>query len=374
MQTNTQGATGRPRRAANLPGLDYREQAARMSPPPFPITDIHLHINGPRACRVYEEVSRLYGISRMLSQTRLADADQVRDVMGDRVSFVAVPNWSQPDRGRAFREDFLDHMRIWRDTYGARVVKFWAAPRLWELVGGDPADVVPLDSPWRIRAAELATELGMMFMAHVADPDTWFATKYADASKYRAKPDHYTGLERMLDRYTAPWIAAHMGGWPEDLAFLDGLLSRHPNLYLDTSATKWVVRALGQQPVERVRAFFARWQGRLLFGSDIVTLEDHMQPRSTPTPASPMSDLADSPESAFELYASRYYTLRTMFETDYSGPSPIADPDLMMVEPDKYDDSASPRLSGLKLPREQLRTLYADASDNVVYRWIREHP
>lgn len=342
-------------------------------PAPAPITDIHLHINGPTACRVYDEVSRLFGIRKVLSQTRLSDAPVVREALGDRVSFVANPNWSQPDKARAFREDFLDHMRIWRRDFGARVVKFWAAPRLWEVLGFGATDVVPLDSPWRMKAADLAMELGMMFMTHVADPDTWFRTKYADASKYRAKPDHYTGLERMLDRYPVPWIGAHMGGWPEDLDFLSGLLSRHPNLYLDTSATKWVVRALGQQPTDRVRAFFERWRGRLMFGSDIVTLEEHMAPRKTPTPTSPMSDLADSPAAAFDLYASRYYALRTMFETSYRGSSPIADPDLMMVEPDKYNPLSSPELRGLSLPPDHLRTLYHDVAESVVYKWIREH-
>lgn len=345
-----------------------------MSPPPVPITDIHLHVNGPKACKVYEEVSRLYGIRRLLSQTLLADAEAVKSVLGDRVSFVAVPNWRQPDRSRAFREDFLDHMRIWREKWGVRIVKFWAAPRLFEIVGGDPSDVVPLDAPWRVKAAELATELGMMFMTHVADPDTWFATKYADASKYRAKIDHYKSLEKMLDRFTSPWIAAHMGGWPEDLNFLSGMFERHPNLYIDTSATKWVVRELGKHPTDRAREFFIRWKGRILFGSDIVTMDDHMQPRTTPQPASPMSDLADSPEAAFDLYASRYYALRTMWETSERGPSPIADPDLKMVEPAKYDDHSSPTLNGLALPLDVLQAMYNDAAENLVYRWIREHP
>src|SRR5207237_911435 len=85
----------------------------------------------------------------------------------------------------------------------------------------------------------------------------------------------------------APWIGAHMGGWPEDLAFLDGLLTRHANLYLDTSATKWVVRELGKQPRDRVRGFFLKWQGRLLFGSDSVVLEDQLAPRTAPSRAPP---------------------------------------------------------------------------------------
>lgn len=360
-------------RPSNLLGLDYRAEASRL-PAPCPITDIHLHINGPAACRVYEEVARLFGITRVLSQTRLADAAAVKEVLGDRVAFVAGPNWSQPDKQRAFREDFLEHIRLWRERFGARVVKFWAAPRLWEILGPSATDVVPIDSEWRLRAAQLAQDLGMMFMAHVGDPDTWFRTKYADAGIYRAKPDHYVGLERMLDRFPAPWIAAHMGGWPEDLAFLDGLLSRHPNLYLDTSATKWVVRELGRHPREAVRDFFTKWRGRIFFGSDIVTLDDHMAPRTAPTPSTPMSDLADSPEAAFDLYASRYFALRTMFETDYRGPSPIADPDLKMVWPDQYTDLSAPDLSGLALPPDLLRTLYHDAAENVVYRWIREHP
>ncbi len=36
----------------------------------------------------------------------------------------------------------------------------------------------------------------------------------------------------MLDRFTNLWIAAHMGGWPEDLGFLDGLVARHPNPHI----------------------------------------------------------------------------------------------------------------------------------------------
>jgi hypothetical protein len=370
----TQSSAPLRRSAANLLGLDYREEAAHLPAPPAPITDIHLHVNGQQACKVYDDVSRTYRISRLLSQTSLVDADAVKAVLGDRVSFVAVPNWREKDRGKAFREGFLDDMRLWHEKWGARIVKFWAAPRLYELVGGDPADVVPLDAPWRVKAAELATDLGMMFMCHVADPDTWFSTKYADPAKFRAKIDHYTSLERMLDRFTSPWIAAHMGGWPEDLEFLSGLLSRHPNLYIDTSATKWVVRELGKHPAETARAWFIRWKGRILFGSDIVTLDDHMQPRTTPAPASPMSDLADSPEAAFDLYASRYYALRTMWETSYRGPSPIADPDLKMVKPDMYDDLASPTLQGLALPADVLKAMYHDVAERVVYGWFRDHP
>src|SRR6185369_14041959 len=113
------------------------------------------------------------------------------------------------------------------------------------------------------------------------------------------------------------------------------MLTRHPNLHLDTSATKWVVRALGTNQAETTRAFFVKWKGRLFFGSDIVVQEDHLRPLKQAV--SPMSDLADSPEAAFDLYASRYWALRAMLETNREMVSPIADPDLMMTQPAKYD-------------------------------------
>ena len=67
---------------------------------------------------------------------------------------------------------------------------------------------------------ELAAELGMIFMVHVSDPDTWFATKYRDPSLYGTKQSQYEPLEPLLERFPRPWIAAHMAGSPEDLGFL----------------------------------------------------------------------------------------------------------------------------------------------------------
>ena len=120
-----------------------------------------------------------------------------------------------------------------------------------------------LDAPHRIDAMETGAGLGMYFMAHIADPDTWFKTKYADSSFYGTKLDQYEPFERMLDRFTQPWIAAHMGGWPEDLEFLTGLLERHDNLYLDTSATKWIVREISKHPRTQVIDFLTRFRGRI---------------------------------------------------------------------------------------------------------------
>lgn len=352
---------------SNTLGLDYAAEAKKLPMRRYMI-DAHLHINGVEAARLLQGAASIFQVTTFYSQTRLADATAIRGVLGDAVRFVAGPNWSQPDRARAFREGYLEDIVTWREAHGARMMKLWAAPRLWDFLGPEARDAVPLDSEWRIRAVELAQSLGMMILVHVADPDTWFATKYADASRYGTKDDHYLPLERMLGRYAGPWVGAHMGGSPENLDRLDGLLSRHDNLYLDTSAAKWMVRELSKHEPARLREFFTRWTGRIMFGTDIVTTDDHVRPPPGGT-THPMGHLASSPAAALSLYESRYWVLRALFETDYDGPSPIADPDLMMVEPTTYDEHSTPRLRGAALPEHVLGSLYFNAADALLNRW-----
>lgn len=362
----------RPPTSENRFGLDLRAAASILPRRATPITDIHTHIHGPTATKIYDEARRLYGIGTTYSMTQLPAAGVVRDILGDSIRFIAMPTWSDPDRAIAHGVGYLRTIESFRKDFGARMLKIWAAPRLREIVPDRSAGVRDIDSPQRIAACELGQQLGMMFMVHVADPDTWFATKYRDAAIYDTKRHQYVGLERMLDRFSAPWIAAHMGGWPEDLDFLDGLLSRHANLHLDTSATRWVVRALGGHPTPNVRAFFIRWKDRLLFGSDIVAMEDHVTPKKSGI--SPKGDQAASPDEAFDVYAGRYLALRLMLETDYDDASPIADPDLKMVDPERHDDMSAPPLRGLALPADVLHAIYEGNAARIVGGWEAAHP
>jgi len=357
--------------ASNRIGLDYRAEAERLGAPVVPITDAHSHINGEQAAKIYKIIARLYGVEMTYSMTQLDQVDAVRSVLGDSVRFIAVPSYVDPDGGRAFKEGFLENIQAFHDN-GSRMVKFWAAPRSKDYAKGfGDMSCFGLDGEWVQRAMELGESLGMMFMTHIADPDTWFAAKYTDTQWYGTKAQQYLPLERALDQRAVPWLAAHMGGWPEDLEFLDGLLSRHDNLNLDTSATKWMVRELSKHPAEALAEFLEKWKGRVLFGSDIVTTDDHL---GDGTGHREKGAQAASGAEAFDLYASRYWALRTLFETDYEGRSPIADPDLMMVEPDKYGVTSAPPLAGKKLPAELLRSVYQGAAADLLDRWWVQHP
>jgi hypothetical protein len=350
---------------ANRLGLDYEAEAARFPAPPAPIIDVHSHINGAEAARIYDRVARLYGVELTYSMTKLEDVEPVRAALDGRVRFIAVPNyWDPDDRRHHHGHGFLERIERYHAA-GSRIVKFWAAPRAIDYAAemGDPG-FMRLDAPHRVEAMRLASELGMIFMTHVADPDTWFGTRYTDAATYGTKRQQYEPLERLLDEFPRPWIAAHMGGWPEDLEFLAGLLDRHANLHLDTSATKWMVRELSRHSRDDLVAFLTRFRGRVLFGSDIVTADEHLVDSASPDDVTGAG--ASSPAEAFDLYAGRYWSLRTLLETRHDGESPIADPDLAMVDPDRHTEMDAPPLVGKALPAEVLRSVYHDAAHDLL--------
>jgi predicted TIM-barrel fold metal-dependent hydrolase len=170
----------------------------------------------------------------------------------------------------------------------------------------------------------------MAVMTHVGDPDTWYAAKYADHGKYGGRDDHYAMWERVMRRYPdVPWIGAHMAGNPEDLGRLQRLLDSFPNLSIDCSATRWMVREISKRRDE-AREFFIRNADRIMWGSDQVSGDDR----------------------GFDFLASRWWAHRKLWETAYIGQTPIHDPDL--------PEDRQPQLRGLALPDEVLQKMYHD--------------
>jgi hypothetical protein len=342
----------------NRLGLRYADEADTLGPPPVSIIDVHTHVRGGQAVHVYRDVARRFGIASTWSMTPLQHVAEVREVLQDTVRFIAQPDFRSDDVLHAMGDGFLEHITSFH-AQGAQLVKLWAAPRARDMgrnVGAE--DLMSLDGPHRRAQMTLAAELGMGIMTHVGDPDTWFATRYADTQLYGTKSSQYEPFESAMDTFDVPWLAAHFGGWPEDLAFLDGLLARHPNLHLDTSATKWMVRELSRHSRDDLLQFLRRWSGRILFGSDIVVQDEHCE-------ADTEDEHARAEADAFDLYASRYWALRTLFETDYDGQSPIADPDLAMVDPARFGPADAPQLRGKRLPGDVLCWLYRGAAESL---------
>lgn len=67
------------------------------------------------------------------------------------------------------------------------------------------------------------------------------------------------------------FIAAHFGWFPNDLQRLSGLLDKLPNVVVEFGA---VIAELGRQP-KMAKAFFEKYQNRILFGKDSWVPEEY---------------------------------------------------------------------------------------------------
>lgn len=304
----------------NRTGVDFR------LPLPRPkvrgaVIDFHVHLLAARHARLFFEVADHFGIDAFVSMTPLEEALGIQRMFGPRVQFIAIPRWG--DVSSDWPEQWLRRIDAFHNL-GSRIVKFHLAPgtmHRWKL---------SLEHPQIRRIMRHAAERGMILMTHVGDPDTWYRGRYADASVYGTREQHYASWESALSEYrTHPWLGAHLGGNPEDLPRLQRLLDRFPNLYLDLSATKWIVREVSARR-DAAREFILRNVDRLLWGTDQVTSDDR----------------------GFDFLASRFWCHRKLWETAYQGPSPIHDPDL--------PDDQQPVMRGLALPDEALQKLYHD--------------
>ena len=286
------------------------------------VIDFHCHLLAARHAPAWFESAKHYGIDAFVTMTPLEEVMRLQREYGDKLQFIAVPKWQEVGALSDWIEDWRRRLDMFCNL-GSRMAKFHMAPSTMEKRG------LKLDDPKLEPFFDAIVERKMGVMTHVGDPDTWYCTKYTDCGKFGTRDEHYATWARVMERYPdVPWVGAHMGGNPENLARLQSLLDRFPSLMLDCSATRWMVREISARRDE-AREFFIRNQDRIIFGSDQVSGDDR----------------------GFDFLASRFWAHRKLWETAYVGPSPIFDPDVP-------DDQ--PTLRGLALPDNVLQKLYHD--------------
>jgi len=307
-----------------------------------PIVDFHAHVTmtspdekaaGPAggwgekgssdAAALMLDVAKEFNIGLTVSMCPAQDIAPLRARLGDRLLFNAMINKKlEETEDDAYRtlDQFLEA--------GVKVIKLWSAPR-----GRERGLVV--DAPWRIESLRRAWKAGVkIVMVHVGDPDVWWTHTYQDTAKFGTKESQYVPFVRMMEMFPEfIWIGAHMGGDPEHPEHLEEMLVRFPNFYIDTSATKWQVREVSPR-TEAIRGLISRFPTRFLFGSDLVTRHGLTR----------------------EHYVSRYWCQRTLWESSWSGPSPISDPDFTPTA----ESGQTPVLRGVGLPADVLRMVYAE--------------
>ncbi len=126
-----------------------------------------------------------------------------------------------------------------------------------------------------------AGELKIPVLIHTADPKSFWdpmdehnerwleLATHAGRKRADDNPAPFETLiqeqHRMFKKHPkTTFIAAHFGWYPNDLAKLSGLMDAMPNMVVEFGA---VIAELGRQP-KMAKAFFTKYQDRILFGKD----------------------------------------------------------------------------------------------------------
>lgn len=178
---------------------------------------------------------------------------------------------------------------------GAVMTKIWKEVGL-ELKKPDGTYLLPDDPLFDPVYAHLASK-GKPLLAHLAEPrEAWLPLDpnglhygyYSRNPQWHlyGKPEFHShealmdARDRLVAKHpTLTVIGAHLGSMEHDVDEVAMRLDRYPNFNVEVSAR---TRNLTRQPTAKVRAFFLKYQDRLLYGVDRAW-RPHRTPEETPT-------------------------------------------------------------------------------------------
>ena len=164
---------------------------------------------------------------------------------------------------------------------GACALKLLKTLGLYLREGITTGPLVAIDDPRFDPMWDTCGQLNMPVAIHVSDPIAFFAPVDRYNERYEELANHpdwsfygrdFPSNEELLaarDRVIARhprtrFILLHVGNFAENLAHVSATLHRFPNTRVDIAAR---IGELGRQP-RAARAFFDRYQDRILFGTD----------------------------------------------------------------------------------------------------------
>ncbi len=338
-------------------------QIARPTPPPafqpsdLPRIDVHTHIEPgalPRAIKLLgsHHIVHIINLSGGspggdgLEET-LAEANHV----GHTTVFVN-PDFREIKKGAGYGARMAAKIKVGHDL-GARGVKISKGLGLGYLDA--KRQLVAVDDKALDPVFEMAGKMGMPIAIHTGDPKAFWKPPTPDNERFDELSVHqswsffgapvswddlYGQFERRVARHPKTiFIGVHFGNDPEDPVRVAQMLDRHSNLYIDTAArVPEIGRVDANHDAARLRAFFEKYQDRILFGTDVGVgnaAEDLMLGSTGATPPGP-SDVTRFFESTWRW-----------FETnDQAIPSPTPIQGRWTVD-------------GIGLPREILEKVYS---------------
>ncbi len=201
-----------------------------------PVIDGHVHLNSTATTlTTFLNVAKSNGVVKIGSITRGFSLLASLPVPGIELALLPNLSWdaSGKDRRQRYSSGSLVEDIIGVKAEGARGIKFWFGSSYFH-------GLKHIDSPDFVKVLCRIGEEGLFVVAHISDPDTWHRHQYP-ASVYGTKESLRAQMLWLVEKCPGTtFVLVHMGGNPENPSGLASSLDEHPNLYLDTSATKWV--------------------------------------------------------------------------------------------------------------------------------------
>jgi predicted TIM-barrel fold metal-dependent hydrolase len=201
-----------------------------------------------------------------------------RFIIFANINFSGIGNNGWPASAVKQLEDDVKH--------GASGLKIFKS--LGFSVRDNTGKLVRIDDPRLDPVWEKCAQLKIPVLIHSADPRPFWSPEDEHNERWLEIATHPE--RKRSDTDPAPWdtliqeqhnvfkkhphtifIAAHFGWYANDLATLGKLLDSMPNVYTEFGA---VIAELGRQP-RAARAFFEKYQDRILFGKDSWVPEEY---------------------------------------------------------------------------------------------------
>lgn len=264
----------------------------------FPVVDVHSHF----FIRTRHAPEQLEAYVQVMNRNNLAVCVSLDGTLGDRFDehmkylskytdrFVVFANIDFQGTGKADQPDTWD---VNRPDFARRVARQLAEARqrgaaglkLFKQFGLEyknaDGSLIAIDDPRFDPIWQACGDLALPVLIHTADPAAFFLSiderneRWEElhrrpewsfyGNKFPKRQDLLAALNRVIERHPrTTFIGAHVANNAEDLQAVGQWLDKYPNLHVEIASR---ISELGRQPYT-ARAFFLKYQDRILFGTD----------------------------------------------------------------------------------------------------------
>jgi predicted TIM-barrel fold metal-dependent hydrolase len=336
----------------------------RFVPSDIPRFDVHTHIEPGALPRAVELLGRHHIVEMVNLSGGSPGGDGLEDSLdeakrvGHEVVFVN-PDFREIKKGPGYGARIAAKIKQAK-ALGARGVKI--AKNLGLGVTDANKRLIAVDDKGLDPLFDMAGKLGMPIAEHTGDPKAFWQPPTRDNERWDELVVHprwsfygfplswqqlYDAFERRVARHPKTrFIGVHFGNDPEDPENVARMLDKYKNLYIDTAArVPEIGRHDARHDAARMRAFFERYQDRILFGTDcgIGTEEQDLMLGSTGATPPSLDDVERFFESTWKWFETD--------EKDIPTPTPI---------------QGRWNIDGIALPRPILEKVYHQNAERLL--------